>query len=80
MGLLAILKMRIKQLWNYLKSANKNSYFDYLRDKFYNFFRNRQIFLKPLGNVIYMIPPYSNIDDELNIVYTVISSLLDDEL
>ena len=61
-----------------VKSGSKESYFNYLRDRLYNFFIERKILLRPLGNVIYMMPPYCITDEELKIVYTAISDLLDE--
>jgi len=61
-----------------VKSGSEESYFNYLRDRLYNFFIDRKILLRPLGNVIYMMPPYCITNDELNMVYTAISDLLDE--
>ena len=61
-----------------VKSGSEESYFNYLRDKLYNFFIHRKILLRPLGNVIYIMPPYCITDEELNMVYTAISDLLDE--
>lgn len=48
------------------------SYFNVLRDKIYAYFLNEGIILRPLGNTVYVIPPYCITDDELNEVYSVI--------
>jgi len=61
-----------------VKSESEESYFNYLRDRLYNFFIHRKILLRPLGNVIYIMPPYCITDEELNMVYTAISDLLDE--
>jgi len=61
-----------------VKSGSEESYFNYLRDRLYNFFIERKILLRPLGNVIYMMPPYCITDEELKMVYTAISDLLDE--
>jgi len=61
-----------------VKSGSEESYFNYLRDRLYNFFIHRKILLRPLGNVIYIMPPYCITDEELNMVYTAISDLLDE--
>jgi adenosylmethionine-8-amino-7-oxononanoate aminotransferase len=61
-----------------IKSGSEKSYFNYLRDRLYNFFIHRKILLRPLGNVIYIMPPYCITDEELNMVYTAISDLLDE--
>ena len=59
-----------------VKSKSEQSYFNYLRDKLYKFFISRKILLRPLGNVIYVMPPYCITNEELNIVYDAISELL----
>ena len=61
-----------------VKSESEESYFNYLRDRLYNFFIHRKILLRPLGNVIYIMPPYCIADEELNMVYTAIYDLLDE--
>ena len=61
-----------------VKSGSEESYFNYLRDRLYNFFIHRKILLRPLGNVIYIMPPYCIADEELNMVYTAIYDLLDE--
>jgi len=48
------------------------SYFNSLRDRLYDFFLERGIILRPLGNIIYIIPPYCITDEELNSVYSAI--------
>ena len=50
----------------------QTSYFNSLRDRLYDFFMDRGIILRPLGNIIYIIPPYCITEDELNSVYQAI--------
>ena len=59
-------------------SGSEESYFNYLRDRLYNYFIDRRILLRPLGNVIYIMPPYCISNEELSIVYSAISDLLDE--
>jgi len=59
-------------------SESGESYFNYLRDKLYNHFIARKILLRPLGNVIYMLPPYCINAQELKMVYNAIEELLDE--
>ena len=59
-------------------SGSEESYFNYLRDRLYNYFIDRRILLRSLGNVIYIMPPYCITNDELSIVYAAISDLLDE--
>lgn len=53
------------------------SYFNEARHKLYPFFLERDILLRPLGNVLYILPPYIITDDELGRVYEAITDLLD---
>jgi adenosylmethionine-8-amino-7-oxononanoate aminotransferase len=43
-----------------------------MRPKLYHFFLERGVLLRPLGNVIYVLPPYVISEAELNRVYDVI--------
>jgi adenosylmethionine-8-amino-7-oxononanoate aminotransferase len=45
------------------------SYFSGIRDKMYNYFIQHGILLRPLGNILYVMPPYCISDDELNYIY-----------
>ncbi len=47
-------------------------YLSGLRPKLYNFFLERGVLLRPLGNVVYVLPPYVISPDELHRVYDVI--------
>ena len=53
-----------------------SSYFNNLRDELYNFFLNKNILLRPLGNVLYILPPYCITEIELKIVYQAIEEYL----
>lgn len=52
------------------------SYFNNLRDKLYYFFLERGILLRPLGNVIYILPPYCMTKTQLEEVYLAIEDSL----
>ena len=45
--------------------------------KIYPFFLERDILLRPLGNVLYILPPYVIQEAELNKVYSAIEEFLD---
>ena len=47
-------------------------YLSSLRPRLYEFFLNRGVLLRPLGNVVYILPPYVITPDQLNFVYDVI--------
>lgn len=48
-----------------------------LRDELYQFFMQRGVALRPLGNTIYVLPPYVITDKELAKVYSAIQEALD---
>lgn len=47
-----------------------------LRDKMFNYFMENGVFLRPLGNTIYIQAPYVISNDQLQKIYTVIEELL----
>jgi adenosylmethionine-8-amino-7-oxononanoate aminotransferase len=49
-----------------LKTDENAGYLNSIGDKVAVFFQERGIILRPLGNVIYLIPPYCSTDDELS--------------
>jgi adenosylmethionine-8-amino-7-oxononanoate aminotransferase len=62
-----------------LKSDN-SGYLNPLREKIYPFFLSRKIILRPLGNVIYVLPPYVINEQELSLVYEAIEEFIDSEI
>lgn len=60
-----------------LKSDDESAYENPLRKKIYPWFMEKNILLRPLGNVFYMLPPYVISDDELSHVYDAIQTFLD---
>jgi len=60
--------------------VQKKSYFDSLRDRLYHFFLNKGILLRPLGNVLYVMPPYCIKKDELEFIYDKIAETLEGDL
>jgi adenosylmethionine---8-amino-7-oxononanoate aminotransferase len=52
--------------------AEDAGYLSSLRPKLYGFFLERGVLLRPLGNVVYVLPPYVIEPDELHCVYDVI--------
>ena len=45
------------------------SYFQVMRDQLYQFFLERKILLRPLGNVLYVLPHYCIQIEELQYIY-----------
>jgi len=56
--------------------ADDSGYLSSLRPKLYDFFLNRNILLRPLGNVIYVLPPYCTPVEELHRVYDAIEEAI----
>jgi len=51
-------------------------YLSSLRPRLYAFFLGRGVLLRPLGNVVYILPPYVITPDQLNFVYDTIQDSL----
>jgi adenosylmethionine-8-amino-7-oxononanoate aminotransferase len=60
------------------ETGDNTSYFSSLRDKLYHYFLAEGIILRPLGNVIYILPPYCITNDELAYVYSKIEQALEE--
>lgn len=54
------------------------SYFSPLRDRLHAFFLERNILLRPLGNTLYILPPYIITKDELARIYMAIHDFLEE--
>lgn len=48
-----------------------------LRDRLYRFFMDQGVFLRPLGNTIYLLPPFTISDEELSRIYASVSNCLE---
>jgi len=57
--------------------ADDPGYFSQLRPFLYDFYLQRGVLLRPLGNVVYVLPPYAITEEELNGVHDVIAESLD---
>jgi len=53
-------------------SGSETGYFNSLRDRLYEHFIDRGIILRPLGNIIYILPPYCISEKELEMVYAAV--------
>lgn len=58
------------------KTEEGTSYFNNLRDQLYNFFLDEGILLRPLGNIIYILPPYCISNEQLAFIYKKIEEAL----
>ena len=60
------------------ETGKDSSYLSELRNKLYLYFLERGIILRPLGNIIYILPPYVISDEDLDYVYLTIQQALND--
>lgn len=52
------------------------SYHNGLRDRMYRFFLSKNVILRPLGHIIYVLPPYCITNEELHYVYDAINEFI----
>jgi adenosylmethionine-8-amino-7-oxononanoate aminotransferase len=57
-------------------SAHDSGYLSGLRPFLYTFFLDHNLLLRPLGNVVYILPPYVTTSADLDYVYDVIEEAL----
>jgi adenosylmethionine-8-amino-7-oxononanoate aminotransferase len=60
------------------ETGSDTSYFSSLRDRLYQYFMDAGIILRPLGNIIYILPPYCITTDDLNYIYNKIEQALEE--
>jgi adenosylmethionine---8-amino-7-oxononanoate aminotransferase len=61
-----------------LETKEKTSYQNPLRKEIYNYFLSKNILLRPLGNIIYVVPPYVISNKELDSVLSEIEKFVND--
>jgi adenosylmethionine-8-amino-7-oxononanoate aminotransferase len=61
-----------------LNTERDTSYFNEARHHLYPYFIEKGLLVRPLGNVIYLIPPYTISDKELDYTYSTIHAFLDE--
>ena len=59
-----------------IKVEGKQDYYGTLRNTLYDFFIRKGIILRPVGNIIYILPPYIINDMQLEQVYSAIEEAL----
>ncbi|WP_428331117.1 adenosylmethionine--8-amino-7-oxononanoate transaminase [Mucilaginibacter sp.] len=60
------------------ETGGDTSYFNSLRDTLYQYFLDAGIIMRPLGNTIYILPPYCITDEELTYVYAKVEQALNE--
>lgn len=60
-----------------IKTESTVSYYGSFRNKLYNFFIENGIIIRPVGNIVYILPPYIITDEQLQKVYKVIEKALE---
>ena len=60
-----------------IKTESAASYYGSLRNKLYDFFIENGVILRPVGNIVYILPPYIITDEQLEKVYQVVENALE---
>lgn len=60
-----------------LKTGGETSYYGELRNNLYQYFIDNGIILRPIGNIIYVLPPYVITNKSLQKIYDTILSAID---
>lgn len=59
-----------------IKTDGTESYYGSFRNKLYNFFIGKGIILRPVGNIVYVLPPYVISDAQLEKIYQTLEEAL----
>jgi adenosylmethionine-8-amino-7-oxononanoate aminotransferase len=59
-------------------NSEYENYFDNIKQKLYIKFLNEGVLLRPLGNTVYIMPPYCIQKEELEKIYSVIEKVLNE--
>jgi adenosylmethionine-8-amino-7-oxononanoate aminotransferase len=60
-----------------IKTDTQESYYGTMRNKLYNFFIENGVILRPVGNIVYILPPYIITENQLQKVYQTIENALE---
>ncbi|QBZ97315.1 adenosylmethionine--8-amino-7-oxononanoate transaminase [Flavobacterium sangjuense] len=60
-----------------IKTESQESYYGTMRNKLYNFFVENGVILRPVGNIVYILPPYVITNTQLEKVYTTVEKALE---
>ncbi|MFH7015982.1 adenosylmethionine--8-amino-7-oxononanoate transaminase [Flavobacterium sp. FlaQc-47] len=60
-----------------IKSDSQESYYGSMRNKLYNFFIEKGVILRPVGNIVYILPPYITTNEQLQKIYSIIEEAIE---
>jgi len=60
-----------------IKTESSASYYGTLRNKLYDFFIENGVILRPVGNIVYILPPYIITNEQLQKVYEAVEKALE---
>ncbi|MFN3752974.1 adenosylmethionine--8-amino-7-oxononanoate transaminase [Flavobacterium sp.] len=60
-----------------IKTDGAESYYGSMRMKLYNFFIENGVILRPVGNIVYILPPYVISDEQLEKVYRIVEEAVE---
>jgi len=60
-----------------IHSDSDEEYYGSMRNKLYNFFIEKGVILRPVGNIVYILPPYVINDEQLEKVYSIVEEALE---
>lgn len=60
-----------------IMTETNESYYGTMRNKLYNFFIENGVILRPVGNIVYILPPYIITDEQLEIVYGIVEQAIE---
>jgi adenosylmethionine-8-amino-7-oxononanoate aminotransferase len=59
-----------------LKTEEQSSYFNHIQSQAYQYYLSKGVLLRPLGNIVYTMPPYCITQKELGLVHSAIADSL----
>lgn len=60
-----------------IKTESQESYYGTMRNKLYDFFIDNGVILRPVGNIVYILPPYVITNKQLEKVYATVEKALE---
>jgi len=60
-----------------VQTESQESYYGTMRNKLYNFFIDNGVILRPVGNIVYILPPYIITEKQLEKVYAIVEEALE---